>query len=646
MDSPRPVAVTNQFDDELLIRIDNSLCEHPSDNTCRPALPPLPTRGSKFEPLEVPFRAPEVRNLPTTALALFEAFVPLDLVEKWVLWTNREPFSRSQAPLPHSRRLRWTPITPDEVYIWLAILIYLGLHRERRIQDHWKTSRLGIQRPTHPIVKFMTFDRFTQILRNLRLCDPDNLISTDFDYVNDWSSHIQQISLHLYNPGSMIAIDECMIRYTGRSKQTTRVPSKPVPVGYKVWASAQRGYFLSWIWHLPKQAMGSAAEPIRRKKPGNNDQIYLNPTQSVVPALIKLLPEQPYHVFLDNLFSSPNLFVALRRRGVGATGTARTNSGIDKELVQWKADDSKGKLQWPWGKLQAYPTPDNLINQIAWKDNALVLMLSTVHTGNEIEERIRKRPANVSKPQQRAIKEEFKDKHTKKLKLPIVTVEYNDEMGSVDVGDQLRGYMGYDHITRRGGWKAIAYGFLLDTALINTFILQQRGNPQWQTFDSQIRWRSYLIDQLIQHHATNGTSRQRYRAGAETLPMSEHIHKQRGKCSRCVACQGFRLGQVRSQSQQQRPPLGALDDDSKWDVTGPGGNPVMRLPPAPILKRAFLKGPALRVDPFLSRITGKMEGLHAYETFGFDLAPPPSLVLHLKTWNGLVFHTLAPSNTY
>ncbi|KJZ77974.1 hypothetical protein HIM_02611 [Hirsutella minnesotensis 3608] len=531
MDPLRPVAVTNQFDDELLIRVDNSLREHPSDNTCRPALPPLPTHGTHFLPFEVPFQPPEVRQLPNTPLALFEAFIPPDLVEKWVLWTNKEPFSRSQAPTEHSRRLRWTPVTSDEVYIWLAILIYLGLHREKRVQDHWMTSRLGTQRPTHPIIKFMTFNRFQQLLRNLRLCDPDNLIQTDFDYVNDWSNHIQRTSLRLYNPGSLIAIDECMIRYTGRSKQTTRVPNKPIPKGYKVWASAQRGYFLSWIWHLPKQAMGPVARPVRRKKPSNNEQPYLNPTQSVVPALIKLLPEQPYHVFLDNLFSSPNLFVALRQRGIGATGTVRTNAGIDKRLIQLKADDSKGRLQWPWGMLEAYPTPDNLVNQIAWKDNALVLMLSTVHTGQEIEERIRKRPANISKPQQRAIKEEFQDKHIKKLKLPVATVEYNDYMGGVDVGDQLRSYLGYDHIMRRGGWKAIAYGFLLDTALINAFLLQKRGSPQWQAFDSQVRWRQHLINQLIERHATKGTSRQRYRAGAETLPISAHNKIRRGKCT-------------------------------------------------------------------------------------------------------------------
>ncbi|KJZ68721.1 hypothetical protein HIM_11887 [Hirsutella minnesotensis 3608] len=549
MDPSCAVAVTNQFDDELFIRVDNSSREHPSDNTCRPEEPPLTTRGTEFKPFEVPFRAPEVRPLPNTPLALFETFIPLSLVEKWVQWTNQKPFSRYSTPSRYSRRLNWTPTTSGEVYLWLAALIYIGIHRERRIQDHWKTYSLCTQRPSHAIGRFMTYDRFQLLFQNIRLCDPEKTLSSEFDRIDEWSNHIQQSSLSLYQPGSLIAIDECMIRYTGRSKETTKVPNKPIPVGYKVWVVAQRGYFLSWIWHLPKKAMGPVAGLMRRKRPG---EIYLNPTQSVVPALTSLLPEQLYHVFLDNLFSSPSLFLALRQRGIGATGTARTNCGIDKLLTQHKAADAKGQLNWPWGTLKSIPTPDNLVNQLAWKDNALVLMLSTVHTGRQLEQRIRRRPASLTKPQQKAIKREFGDDPIKQLPVPTATAEYNDNMGGVDVGDQLRSYLGFDHAIRRGGWRAIAFGFLLDTALINTYLLQLRGSPNWAVFDSQVSWRQQLINELIEKHATGGSSRQRYRSGNDALPISEHNLVRRGTSSRCVACQGFRLGQLRSASQQYR----------------------------------------------------------------------------------------------
>ncbi|KFA80179.1 hypothetical protein S40288_10055 [Stachybotrys chartarum IBT 40288] len=91
----------------------------------------------------------------------------------------------------------------------------------------------------------------------------------------------------------------------------------------------------------------------------------LNPTQAVVIALVNKLPEGTYHVFLDNLFSSPDLFKALRVLGIGATGTCRTNCGLFRDIVIAKENDRKGKGLWPWGQIQTWPTPDNKVNQIA-----------------------------------------------------------------------------------------------------------------------------------------------------------------------------------------------------------------------------------------------------------------------------------------
>ncbi|KAJ0130389.1 Uncharacterized protein HZ326_26508 [Fusarium oxysporum f. sp. albedinis] len=42
-----------------------------------------------------------------------------------------------------------------------------------------------------------------------------------------------------------------MVCFLGRSLETTTIPSKPIPTGFKVWTMAQRGYFLRWIWLRP-----------------------------------------------------------------------------------------------------------------------------------------------------------------------------------------------------------------------------------------------------------------------------------------------------------------------------------------------------------------------------------------------------------
>jgi hypothetical protein len=78
------------------------------------------------------------------------------------------------------------------------------------------------------------------------------------------------------------------------------------------------------------------------------------------------------------LFSSTKLFEYLRDQGYGATGTARINSGICADFVAKKQVDQK-KDNIPWGTLFSEPTLSNQVAQSAWKDNALVLFLSTTH---------------------------------------------------------------------------------------------------------------------------------------------------------------------------------------------------------------------------------------------------------------------------
>ncbi len=129
--------------------------------------------------------------------------------------------------------------------------------------------------------------------------------------------------LKFWVPGRNLAIDECMLRFTGRSYDIITIPSKPISTGYKVWAVAQKGYILSWLWH------SKGTGPIGIKVPQALGQ---NKTAATVPYLLQLLPKRPldspYIVWLDNLFSSTKLFGYLRQLGFGATGTARTNSGI------------------------------------------------------------------------------------------------------------------------------------------------------------------------------------------------------------------------------------------------------------------------------------------------------------------------------
>ena len=57
----------------------------------------------------------------------------------------------------------------------------------------------------------------------------------------------------IYVPGSHVAVDECMVGFTGKSDLKTHIPNKPTPDGIKIWVIAQDGIFMRWLWHVPNQ---------------------------------------------------------------------------------------------------------------------------------------------------------------------------------------------------------------------------------------------------------------------------------------------------------------------------------------------------------------------------------------------------------
>jgi hypothetical protein len=256
-----------------------------------------------------------------------------------------------------------------------------------------------------------------------------------------------------------------MLRFTGRSYDIITIPSKPISTGYKVWAVAQKGYILSWLWH------SKGTGPIGIKVPQALGQ---NKTAATVPYLLQLLPKRPsdspYIVWLDNLFSSTKLLGYLRQLGFGATGTARTNSGICADFVAKKQADRK-KDDIPWGTLFSEPTISNDIIQCAWKDNALVLFLSTTHeTGpDQIVVRHRKRPATTSTSAKTARKP-FGSESEKNLPIPKFVDDYNHYMGYVDQADQLRATNPGLRRIRSGGWHAL-WNFIFNVTLVNSFLL-------------------------------------------------------------------------------------------------------------------------------------------------------------------------------
>lgn len=127
----------------------------------------------------------------------------------------------------------------------------------------------------------------------------------------------------------------------------------------------------------------------------------------------------------------------LRERGIAATGTTRARTGgIGGKFTALKEDDKKDFV--PWGTTYSRPTKDQKVMQFAWKDNALVLLLSSYFGGlAENIVRLRHCPSKTSSSAKTA-RMPFDGEFTRELPIPQLIDDYSHFMGGVDIGDQLR----------------------------------------------------------------------------------------------------------------------------------------------------------------------------------------------------------------
>jgi hypothetical protein len=166
--------------------------------------------------------------------------------------------------------------------------------------------------------------------------------------------------------------------------------------------------------------------------------------------------------------------------GFAASKPASLRSGIYKPFVDMKKVDDK-KKDIPWGSKWQAPTTTNSIAQTTWKDNALVLFMSTnTIDPEEVVIRERKRPKKTSAAA-KVTRPVFGNNPTKELPIPKFIDDYNHLMNGVDRADQLRSGNSQRRRIRRGGWHAL-WGFLFDVVLVNSFLLSgfKKQSDFWQ----------------------------------------------------------------------------------------------------------------------------------------------------------------------
>lgn len=355
---------------------------------------------------------------PAHPLEIFSLFLTEERLETIARHTNEYAALHRKEPLQPNAR-PWKDTTARELLAYIATYIYMGLHPEHNVAEYWNTD--PEKGPLHLLVRRnISLVRWQQLDRYFHISKP-NLDHKEsvFDKIEPLSEELRAASKRYWQPTTHLAIDECIQRFLGRAKEIVNIPSKPTPEGFKIWVLANAGYILDWLFH----AKGSGPVDlddywtVDRKFPA---------TQAVVLDLLlqaDIQNDSRHVVWLDNLFTSVRLLATLSDEGFGAAGTVRTsktkaeliattpeqsqqpqqtqlnspevNRGLDPSLAELKIEFN---TQIPWGKLYGCLSADGKVLQFAWKDQQIVLFMTTI-TGVSEEGQIdkvkrwRKRPA-------------------------------------------------------------------------------------------------------------------------------------------------------------------------------------------------------------------------------------------------------------
>jgi hypothetical protein len=361
----------------------------------------------------------------------------------------------------NSRFLAWSETSADEMKAYVGLQILMGLCSKPKLSDYWAlhgTDGTPFFREVMSRNRYQLLNSFIHFNDNeLRVprggvgYDPLFKIRTLVDLIRPLSSAI-------YIPERELSVDESMKKFTGRIYFRQYMPNKPTRWGIKLWSicESRTGYLLDWDVYT-----GKDNNPVA---PG------CGLAHNVVLKLVKDYENLGHIIYMDNFYSSPELFDALKSKNTGACGTVRLNRKnlppAMKTLKLKKGDDPVFFCK-------------NEMLACSWHDTARVNFLSTVDQTTSTEKTIRSKHSATGH---------------RVIQKPDVASNYNQYMGGVDLFDQKCVSHQYPHKVQK--WYHALFHFMKEMALVNSYILYQADTPVRPILDAA-NFRRQVAEKLV-----------------------------------------------------------------------------------------------------------------------------------------------------
>ena len=327
-----------------------------------------------------------------------------------------------------SRFAKWCPITLNELYGFLAIILNMGLIVLPELEDYWKTSWVS---EVSFFARVMPRDWFELIFWLLHVETTLATIPTRrIDKVQALLNLLIPRFQASYNIGKHVAIDETMVEFRGRFSAKQYMPKKPTKWGIKAFtmADSSTGYMCNILLYMGAETLDTASTA----------HIHLPQPARVVMELMTPYLNNGHHLYTDRYYTSVQLAQELTRHGTAFTGVCNKNRiGLP--------DDIRHLQKLRGGEVQAFRS--NELLALAWqaeKRKVPVIMLSTEATAE-------------------MVLVQSSNRHIAPTTKPAVVNAYNQNMNGVDVSDQLGVYYSFQRKTVKcgekcffGSWKSLS----------------------------------------------------------------------------------------------------------------------------------------------------------------------------------------------
>ena len=196
---------------------------------------------------------------------------------------------------------------------YIGLNIAMGVVNLPNIQDYWTREPI-LQIPWFSTVmsqrKFLTLTHYLHFANNT-----NSLPCTDPSFDKLWKIRqvievIKQRCKEIYSPGKCVSVDESTIATRGMLSFLQYLPKKPTNWGIKLWvcAESKTGYIYNFEVYT-----------------GQGDRCEHGLAYRLVMCMVNDLLESGRIVYVDNFYTSPQLFEDLYHQGMYACGTCRTN---------------------------------------------------------------------------------------------------------------------------------------------------------------------------------------------------------------------------------------------------------------------------------------------------------------------------------